>query len=700
MFMRLAKSYYCKDVSELMARISAPAAAIELVTEYYHGVPVVDPYRWLEDQKSERTRNWIAKQTTYTRAYLNAVPGRSRIRRRVERLLAVQSYRTPRKTGDRCFFLKREAYQEQPVLAMREGESDEDMVLLDPVQMTGSLQAAIDIIAISPGGRFVAFATRVGGEDCAPIGFLDVDDRQVLSDRLPAGICGGLLLSEDRRGFFYVHRERNSPRPSYQAVFWHAFGTSFETDEEIFFLGESPNLRLIIAAACGSHLFLYRAVRLEGPIRSDFYLHDLSSGLGPKKILENIEGIFCPFFAGNELLALTDLQAPNRRIVAIDLGNPGSAHWRTVVRESKVPILQFAVTVDSLCLTYMENLAHTILVFDLSGNIRGELPTPAAGSVQLFHQHELTDTLFYQFSSFAHPPSIFSYRHGERLQQLRAEGPGSTHSASIEVTRVRYPAKDGTLIPMFLVSKKDADSNGPGPVFLTAYGGFGTSITPRFTAYATVLMELGCVLAVANVRGGSEFGKQWHEAAKRHRRQTAIDDFVAAAEWLLAEDIAAPGKIAAGGGSNAGLLVGAALTQRPDLFRAVLCLGPLLDMLRYHKFDQAGSWVEELGSADIEADFHALHAYSPYHQVKDGVTYPAVMFISGDADTRCNPMHTRKMAARLQAANVSGHPILLDYKSAWGHVPVQPLSTRIEALADRLLFLCHELGLNIPEAWS
>ncbi|MGE5324432.1 MAG: prolyl oligopeptidase family serine peptidase, partial [Actinomycetota bacterium] len=219
-------------------------------------------------------------------------------------------------------------------------------------------------------------------------------------------------------------------------------------------------------------------------------------------------------------------------------------------------------------------------------------------------------------------------------------------------------------------------------------------------AYATILMELGCVFAVANVRGGAEFGKEWHEAAKRHRRQTAIDDFVCAAEWLLAEKIAEPGRIGIGGGSNAGLLVGAALTQRPELFTAVLCLGPLLDMLRYHKFDLASYWIEELGSADLPDDFRALYSYSPYHRIQENVAYPAVMFISGDADTRCNPMHTRKMAARLQASNVSNHPILLDYKPAWGHVPIQPLTTRIEALTDRLLFLCHELDLKIPETWS
>jgi prolyl oligopeptidase len=679
---------------------SIPLAPIELIAETIHGITIVDPYRWLEDQNSPRTREWLAAETAYTREYLDAIPDRPALRKRVAELLDVEAYREPRKAGNRLFFLKRNAHQEQPVLAMREGELGEDIVLLDPVQMTGLPQSAISVLTTSTNGKLLAFAARIGGEDCAPIGFLDVDNRQVLGDRLPAGICGGLVLSEDRRGFYYIHRELNAPRPCYQAVFWHTLGTPFDVDEEIFFLDEQPNLRLIIAATCGSNVFLYRAAKLEDSMRSDFYLHDVSAGRPPEKVLENIEGVFCPFFVGDRLFAFTDLEAPNRRVVAIDLKNPAPANWRTVVPEGKRSIEQFAVAGDSLYLVYLENLAHRILIFDLTGKIRGELTTPAEGSIQLIWQADPTDTLFYQFSSFAHPPVIFEYRRGLSPQKLGSADDSSGHRSPIEVKRVRYAAKDGTLIPMFLVSKKDAGSNGPGPVFLTAYGGFGHSITPQFTAYATILMELGCVFAVANVRGGAEFGKEWHEAAKRHKRQTAIDDFLNAAEWLLAEKIAEPGRIGIGGGSNAGLLVGAALTQRPDLFRAVLCLGPLLDMLRYHKFDLASYWIEELGSADLPDDFRVLHSYSPYHRIRDNVSYPAVMFISGDADTRCNPMHTRKMAARLQAATASNHPILLDYKPVWGHVPVQPLTSRIEALTDRLLFLCRELDLKIPEAWS
>ncbi len=267
--------------------------------------------------------------------------------------------------------------------------------------------------------------------------------------------------------------------------------------------------------------------------------------------------------------------------------------------------------------------------------------------------------------------------------------------SSFEIEQVTYKSKDGTLVPMFLVAAKGRGFSKLLRTFLTGYGGFGISLTPQFGAYSTFLIEQGFLLAVTNLRGGGEFGEEWHRAGKRHNRQNAIDDFIAGAEWLLENGYAAPGKIAIGGGSNGGLLVAAALTQRPDLFRAVVCVGPLLDMLRYHLFDFANMWVDEYGTSEMEDDFPHILAYSPYHGVKERISYPAVFIVSGDADTRCNPMHARKMTARLQAATSSGRPILLEYNPSWGHTPLQSLTRRIEALTDRLAFVCHELEVSV-----
>jgi len=308
--------------------------------------------------------------------------------------------------------------------------------------------------------------------------------------------------------------------------------------------------------------------------------------------------------------------------------------------------------------------------------------------------------LFYSYTSISKPAAVCCYdvRREETVSWSEVNSPVDPCEIAFEDTT--YTSTDGMSVPLFLAARKDLLHSGPLPTFLTGYGGFGSCVTPRFTAFATFLMEQGFLFAVPALRGGSELGEQWHRAGKRENRQNSFNDFVAAAEWLIAEGRSVSGRIAIGGGSNAGLLVGAAITQRPDLFCAAICLGPLLDMARYHLFDFAAGWSDEYGSPEDQGDFQSLLAYSPYHRVSDGVAYPAVLLISGDADTRCNPMHARKMTARLQAATSSTRPVLLDYKPAWGHTPIQPFSTKIEALTDRLAFVGHELGVHVQPGRS
>jgi prolyl oligopeptidase len=319
---------------------------------------------------------------------------------------------------------------------------------------------------------------------------------------------------------------------------------------------------------------------------------------------------------------------------------------------------------------------------------------PLHGTVNLLNRTTTTDKLFYSYGSISKPAGVYCYDPQKKEVLTWDEANLSFDPSIIESEEVVYTSGDRTSVPLLLAARKGLLRSGPLPTFLTGYGGFGSCVTPQFTAFATFLIEQGFLFAVPALRGGSELGEQWHRAGMRRNRQNSFDDFIAAAEWLLEEGRAKPGRIAIGGGSNAGLLVGASITQRPDLFRAAICLGPLLDMTRYHLFDLAAGWADEYGSPDDEQDFHSLLAYSPYHRVQDGVAYPAVLLISGDADTRCNPMHARKMAARLQAATRE-HPVLLDYNVTWGHTPVQPLSTRINALTNRLAFVCHELGVPV-----
>ena len=433
---------------------------------------------------------------------------------------------------------------------------------------------------------------------------------------------------------------------------------------------------------------------------TSIYLHSLEPGAAPRLLLRDIEGCFAPFFAHGQLFAYTDFAAPNFRIVGIDLDDPDPTHWRDIVPQSDRRIQQFTVAGDRIFVTRVDRFSTQIEAFGIKDGERKDVPFSPHGTIDLLNPTNRTDSLFYSYTSIAQPPTVYCYSTREEKSCLWQEANVPFDPSVIAVEETSYPSKDGTSIPLFLAARRDLLHSGPLPTFLTGYGGFGSCVTPRFTAFATFLIEQGLLFAVPALRGGSELGEQWHRAGKRENRQNSFDDFIAAAEWLISEGRSARGRIAIGGGSNAGLLVGAAITQRPDLFRAAICLGPLLDMTRYHLFDFAAGWAEEYGSPEDERDLHSLLAYSPYHRVQDGADYPAVLLISGDADTRCNPMHARKMAARLQAANRSEHPILLDYKPDWGHTPVQPLSAKIEALTDRLAFLCHELGVHVEHRRS
>src|SRR6266704_1509671 len=663
-----------------------PASPTEPVTEILHGVPVMDPYRWLEVRDSPRTQKWLEEQTAYARAYLDAIPDRERIRKRVEELLAVEVVSEPWKVGQRYFYLKRKAHQEQPVIMMRQGDSRAEIVLVDPAARGEGSATAVSIVKISGDGNILAYGVRRDGADSQSVEFLDVSRGQVLPDRLPDGFGPGLIFSPDGLGFSYSHKIIGSSRYNDRTVYWHAFGRQPEEDLEIFFAGEDANLHVAVFGSSDGKLLGYVVSGSNDPMTFDLYVQDWAAAKSAQKILERVPSVFFPFFAGNRLLALTDRQAPNWRIVTIDLNHPEPEHWCDVVPESQHRIESFAVVGGLVCVCYLENNSTRIEAFGLMDGGRNTIPCPPQGQASLIWRPLESDTLFYEFSTFDQATTIFSYQPGNLEHTVFAKTQTTFDPSSIELRQIRYESKDGTEIPMFLVSRRQQLLTGPLPTLLTGYGGFGYNHTPQFKSSSSFLIEHGFLFAIANVRGGGEFGEKWHLAGKRHKRQNSVDAFVSAAEWLVKNGYTDPEKIAISGGSNAGLLVGAALTQRPDLFRVVVCSGPLLDMLRYHRFDFADCWVEEYGCAENKEDFPHLLEYSPYHRVEDGVPYPAVMLVSGDADTRCNPMHARKMAARLQAATSSSHPVLLSYRPTRGHMPTQPLKLRIDAVTDRLAF--------------
>lgn len=669
-----------------------PFSAVEPVTDILHGVGITDPYRWLEDQDSPRTRVWIDEQTRYARSYLDGIPGRQRIRERIREFLAVETYDFLQRAANRYFFRKRLPNQEQPCIYMREGADGKDQLLIDPSERRTGSFTAVKPLRVSPDGRLLLYEVKEGGERTGTFELLEIDTRKRLPDSLPRGFLRGFTFSSDGKSFYYSHEAVNARRPFYRAAYQHILGTQSSEDREIFFAGEDEKIRLNLFSD-GKRL-VFRVHRYFENTLRDIYLEPFDHDGPPIAIVRGAEYSLSLRVLDNRVLALTDREAPNRRIVEIRLHDDGNHEWIDLVPETDSTINNWLIVEDQIFVSYTSQATRTIAVFDLFGKALGEAPFHTHETVRMIGGSPESDELLLEAQSFTEPISIFRFssRRGTRALWAKIDVPLDTEQ--YKHLQVWYASKDGTRIPMYLVGHREALEKSA-PTVMTSYGGYGVSMTPQFSVFVAFLMERGCVFALPNIRGGSEFGVEWHKAAKRRNRQTAYDDFLCAAEWLIATGRTAPGKLAIFGGSNSGLLVAAALTQRPDLFRAVICMVPMLDMLRYHRFDNAHVWKDEYGTADDPDDFAALLKYSPYHHVRQGGAYPATMFVSGDADRNCNPLHARKMTARLQAANASQCPIFLDYSRFRGHSPVLPLSQRIEALTDRMAFLCDQLQLPV-----
>jgi prolyl oligopeptidase len=670
-----------------------PSTAVEEVTEVLHGVRVTDPYRWLEDQQSPRTREWINTQQQYARSYLDSIPGRERVRERIRELLDVETYDSILKSGQRYFFRKRARGHEQACIFFREGAEGEDQVLVDPGDRGAGVYTAVKPLRISRDGKLLLYEVKEGGERTGRFEILEVDRRNVLPDGLPRGYLRGFEFAADSRSFYYVHEPVVPKTNSQAAVCRHILGTSFDSDEQVF-CPTDQGLRIVIVP--GRERLGFLVFHFLDKTRTDFYLRPLNGGNAPQLIIQSAEYQFSPWLLdGGRILAFTDLDAPNGRIVEVCWGPGGRPEFIDVVPTNDSLIQNWIVSCDRIFVSYMQKLRTTICIFDLAGLPHGEVPIESSDTVRLAGVSGDGDEVFLERESFTRPIQILTYSpKNDRIDpwSLRIV---PFDSGNFDYRQVWFAAKDGTPIPMYLVGRRDLPEGGPRPTIMTSYGGYGVAMTPQFSVFVAFLMEHGCLFALPNIRGGSEFGAEWHESAKRRNRQVAFDDFLSAAEWLIESGLTKPEKLAIFGGSNSGLLVGAAMTQRPELFRAVVCMVPMLDMLRYHLFDNAHVWKGEFGTADDPDDFAALYRYSPYHRVREGTAYPAIMFVSGDSDQNCNSLHARKMTARLQASNTSERPIVLDYSPQRGHSPVLPLSTRIEALTDRMAFLCDQLGLTI-----
>jgi prolyl oligopeptidase len=670
---------------------NVPPTRTDNVEDMLHGVRVVDPYRWLEDQQSPETRAWIDAENAYTKAVLTALPGRDRIQRRIAALKHVDAFHAPDERSGRYFFMKRLAGQDQYGIYMRAGVSGGDELLIDPHPLSADHTVNLEVSSISADGRLVAYGIRQGGEDETAVKFFDVDRRQDLADQLPRADYYAVCLTRDGSSLYYAHHDSTGNQ-----VMRHVMGTDVSRDAEIFGEGYGPEVGIDVALSDDDR-YLIANIWHGSASSNDVYLIDLAAGGKPQPVVEGIDASFEPRLGGNWLFFKTDWQAPRGRVIRVDLAKPRQSAWRVVVPEGEDIIDGMAVAGGKILVTYIHNAIPSVAIFEADGKRSGVIDPPAIGYLGDLSGRWESNEVFFTFSSYHIPTRIYNYFLDDGTTAVWARINAPFVSENFTVEQVWYKSRDGTRVPMFVGHSKNIKLDGSNPTLLTGYGGFRSSAMPYYATDAALWLSQGGVYAEPCLRGGSEFGEEWHRTGMLDKKQNTFDDFIAAAEWLVMEGYTDPERLAISGGSNGGLLVGAALTQRPDLFRAVICSYPLLDMLRYHKFLVAAYWVPEYGSADDPDQFKYIKAYSPYHNVRLGVEYPAVLFITGDADTRVAPLHARKMTALLQASTASDpgeRPVLLRYDTKAGHSGGTPVTKQIEDLTDEMLFLDWQLGVK------
>ena len=669
-----------------------PKTTVNEVRETVQGTEIVDPYRWLEDQNSPETRAWIDAQNAYSDGLLAKLPGRETLRQQVGALIKIDSMGPPSVLNGRYFFSKRMADQDQSSIFMRKGLDGKDELLIDPLPMSARHTITVNVMSISQDGSLIAYGVREGGVDEVTPHLFDVDTRKDLADVFPKARYSGLSILNDKSGIYLTRQTEEGPR-----VFFHKIGAASADDTEIFGKGFGPEMIVGSGVSRDNHYLQLSVQRGSASEHSEIYVQDLA-GKGPiTPIVKDIPAAFFGQIAGGHMYVRTNWKAPKWRVMDVDLKNPSIDNWREAVPESDVVLEGVSLVGGKLAVRYTQNVVPHLKLLEPSGKLVREIPLPALGSVSPLIGRWESNEAFFSFNSYHIPSTIYRYDVATGKQTVWSELKVPIDSSRYEVKQVWYTSKDGTKIPMFLAHAKNLKLDGKNPVVLTGYGGFNLVQAPGFSAFAATWMANGGVFAVANMRGGGEFGENWHHAGMLDKKQNVFDDFIAAAEWLIRNKYTSPARLAIRGGSNGGLLVGAALTQRPDLYAAVICSYPLLDMVRYQKFLVGKFWVPEYGSSDNAEQFKYIYAYSPYHHVKAGTKYPSVLFITGDSDTRVAPLHARKMTALLQASTAGlDRPVLLHYDTAAGHSGGTPASKQIENTADELNYLFWQLGVTPP----
>jgi len=696
--------------SPLLAQLKhPPATRASDHVDTYHGARVADPYRWLEDDNSAETEAWVEAQNEVTFAYLRGLPQREPLRQRLTELFNYERYSTPQRKAGRYFVFRNDGLQNQSVLYAQDGLTGAPRVLLDPNTLSADGTVAMTVSEPSPDGTRLLYGLSAAGSDWQEFKVRDVASGADLADHLKWIKFSGGSWTKDGKGFFYSRYPEPKPGEALtaanrdQRLYYHRLGTPQSEDRLIYERPDQPDWGFS-GQVTEDGRYLVIGVWMGTDRRNRVHVLDLVSAQAP-----DLTGMVVPlldaFDAGYSFVAndgpvfyfRTDQAAPRGRIIAVDLARPGKADWREVVAEGPNAMNAVAVVGNHFVVNYLKDAASSLQLFEMSGRPAGEMALPALGTVGALSGERGDRELFYAFTSFLYPTTIFRYDFDAKGMSAWKSPKVDFNPSRYETRQVFYRSKDGTRVPMFITARKGIALDGSHPTLLYAYGGFNLSQLPSFSATRIAWLEQGGIYAQPNLRGGAEYGEAWHEAGMLTKKQNVFDDFIAAAEYLIAEKYTAPERLAVEGGSNGGLLVGAVMTQRPELFAVALPAVGVMDMLRFHRFTIGWAWVTEYGSADSSAaQFQTLKAYSPLHNLKPGTNYPATLVTTADHDDRVVPAHSFKFAAALQAATTWQRPAYIRIETRAGHGAGKPIAKVIEEEADVMAFALANMALRKP----
>ncbi|MEH2152867.1 prolyl oligopeptidase family serine peptidase [Nostoc sp.] len=668
----------------------------------YHGTLVTDPYRWLEDPDSEETRTWIEAQNQVTFSYLSEIPAREKIKQRLTKLWDYEKYGIPFKEGDRYFYFKNDGLQNQSVLYTLKTLDDQPKVLLDPNKLSEDGTVALSGLSISEDGKLLAYGLSSSGSDWQEWKVRDVETGEDLQDHLKWIKFSGASWTHDNQGFFYSRYDEPNEKTQledvnyYQKLYYHQLGKPQSEDVLIYHRPDQKEWGFSGGVTEDGH-YLIISIWLGTDSKNLVFSKDLTNP--DAEVVELINQFEADYsFIDNDdsvFYFRTDLNAPRGRVIAIDTKNHAPENCQEIIPQSAETLESVGILNNQFVADYLKDAHSQIKIFDLKGAFIQEVELPGLGSAGGFGGKRYDTETFYSFTSFTIPGTIYRYDIVTGESELFRQPLVDFNPDDYETKQVFYHSQDGTKVPMFITHKKGIKLDGNNPTYLYAYGGFNASMTPGFSVSLLVWMEMGGVYAMPNIRGGGEYGEEWHQAGIKDKKQNVFDDFIGAAEWLIANKYTKTEKLAIAGGSNGGLLVGACITQRPDLFGAALPAVGVMDMLRFHKFTIGWAWTSEYGSADNPEEFPALYAYSPLHNITPDTPYPATLITTADHDDRVVPAHSFKFAAALQEAQAGDTPTLIRIETKAGHGAGKPTAKIIEEAADKWAFLVRALDIEV-----